>query len=182
MLFRSVGDIPMLSLVGGKWTSFRAFSEQVTDRVLSMMQKNRKGSTADLPVRGGDKLPLSEQDKKAYADNLSKKYGFTAEYAHQLLMRYGTYAEKIAAYIKDTNGKPLKSIANWNSGEFDYILEIEKPLHLDDVFVRRSTIAWLGNASDDVIEEFSDIMAKKYGWNAGKRKEEIERLKKVLAE
>ncbi|MBM3153405.1 MAG: glycerol-3-phosphate dehydrogenase/oxidase, partial [Chloroflexi bacterium] len=45
-----LGDIPVYSLVGGKWTSFRAFSEQVTDRALSFLGLPRKADTKSLPI------------------------------------------------------------------------------------------------------------------------------------
>ncbi len=48
-----LGDIPVYSLVGGKWTSFRAFSEQATDRVLAFLGLPRKASTESLPIGAG---------------------------------------------------------------------------------------------------------------------------------
>lgn len=176
-----VNGLPIYSLVGGKWTSFRAFSEQVTDKALHVLNRSRKGSTAALPVRGGKDLPLTDDEKKKYCNKLAKDYSITESYARELLTRYGTFAEKIARFIVENNGKPLKTIENWNSGELKYILQNEKPLHLEDVFVRRSTIGWLGNASEDLIEEFADIMADEYHWNGARKKEEIERTRKILA-
>jgi glycerol-3-phosphate dehydrogenase len=48
-----LGDIPVYSLVGGKWTSFRAFSEQVTDRALAYLGLLRKADTKSLPIGAG---------------------------------------------------------------------------------------------------------------------------------
>jgi glycerol-3-phosphate dehydrogenase len=48
-----VGNIPIYSLVGGKWTSFRAFSEQVTDRTLAFFGLPRKSDTKSLPIGSG---------------------------------------------------------------------------------------------------------------------------------
>jgi glycerol-3-phosphate dehydrogenase len=48
-----LGDIPIYSLVGGKWTSFRAFSEQATDRALVFLGLSRKASTKSLPIGAG---------------------------------------------------------------------------------------------------------------------------------
>ena len=45
----SLGSLPVLSLVGGKWTSFRAFSEQVTDRSLALLGLSRKADTRRFP-------------------------------------------------------------------------------------------------------------------------------------
>ena len=49
----NLGKIPVFSLVGGKWTSFRAFSEQVTDRSLVFLDLPRKADTKTLPIGAG---------------------------------------------------------------------------------------------------------------------------------
>jgi glycerol-3-phosphate dehydrogenase len=53
-----LGNIPVYSLVGGKWTSFRAFSEQVTDRALAFLDRPRKADTKTLPIGGKDAAPI----------------------------------------------------------------------------------------------------------------------------
>jgi glycerol-3-phosphate dehydrogenase len=54
-----LGDLPVYSLVGGKWTSFRAFSEQATDRALAFLNLPRKTDTKSLPIGAGkDAFPL----------------------------------------------------------------------------------------------------------------------------
>jgi glycerol-3-phosphate dehydrogenase len=54
-----LGNIPVYSLVGGKWTSFRAFSEQVTDRALAFLGLPRKVDTKSLPIgEGKDQAPI----------------------------------------------------------------------------------------------------------------------------
>ncbi len=175
-----VQGLPVLSLVGGKWTSFRAFSEQVATKVMTSLGKTKVRSTESLPVRGGKNLPLAKAEKEAYTLKLSSEFGFTEEYSKELLQRYGTYSEKIADFIKKNNGKTLKSIPNWNSGELHFILQNEKPLHLDDLFIRRSTIAWLGNASAEVIDEFANIMTEEYKWSSSKKNEEIAKVKRII--
>ena len=176
----TIQGIPLLSLVGGKWTSFRAFSEQVATKAIAALGKTKTKSTESLPIRGGKNLPLTNSAKETYVKNLFTKYSLSEEYAKELLKRYGTNAEKIAEFIRKSQGKALISIPNWNSGELVYILQNEKPLHLDDLFIRRSTIAWLGNATPAVIAEFAEIMAGEYGWSAEKKKEEISRVETII--
>lgn len=43
---------PVHSLVGGKWTTFRAFAEQVADRIFADLGKTRRASSHDLPIGG----------------------------------------------------------------------------------------------------------------------------------
>ena len=39
-------------MIGGKWTTFRAFAEQVTDRALADLGRTRTGTSSDRPIRG----------------------------------------------------------------------------------------------------------------------------------
>jgi glycerol-3-phosphate dehydrogenase len=43
-------NFPIFSLVGGKWTTFRAFAEQTTDLILERLGRPRKASTANLKI------------------------------------------------------------------------------------------------------------------------------------
>ncbi len=57
-----LGNIPVYSLVGGKWTSFRAFSEQATDRALAFLGWQRKTDTKSLPIGAGNTAALIKTD------------------------------------------------------------------------------------------------------------------------
>jgi glycerol-3-phosphate dehydrogenase len=57
-----LGIIPVYSLVGGKWTSFRAFSEQVTDRALAFLGQQRKSDTKFLPIGAGNRATYIKTD------------------------------------------------------------------------------------------------------------------------
>jgi glycerol-3-phosphate dehydrogenase len=182
MKFNEVGGIPVISLVGGKWTSFRAFSEQATDEALKRLGVHRKSSTESIPLRGGVNFPVSENEKEKYVHSLTEKTGLSADYISILFERYGTRASQIADHVTKSNGHFLSSIENWHSAEVKFIIETEKPIHLDDFLLRRSILGWLGNVRPLMIEEFSKIMGDSCNWSESKRHEEIEYLKKVFLE
>jgi len=182
MKFNEVGGIPVISLVGGKWTSFRAFSEQATDEALKRLGVHRKSSTESIPLRGGVNFPVSENEKEKYVHSLREKTGLSADYISILFERYGTRASQISDYVTKSNGHFLSSIENWHSAEVKFIIETEKPIHLDDFLLRRSILGWLGNVRPLMIEEFSKIMGDSCNWSESKRHEEIEYLKKVFLE
>ena len=60
---------PIHSLIGGKWTTFRAFSEQAADRVLSDLGRPRLTSTKDLSIGGGRAYPLNDADRENWLRN-----------------------------------------------------------------------------------------------------------------
>ena len=49
--------VPMVSLVGGKWTTFRSLAEQAANDVLQLLGRPRMQSTESLPIGGGAGLP-----------------------------------------------------------------------------------------------------------------------------
>lgn len=53
-------SFPILSLVGGKWTTYRAFSEQAADLVLKRLNRARRSSTRNLKI-GGARQSQNEQ-------------------------------------------------------------------------------------------------------------------------
>src|SRR5690606_26662845 len=53
----SIIKFPVFSLIGGKWTTFRAFSEQAADLALKRLGLPRKVSTAQRRFGGGKDFP-----------------------------------------------------------------------------------------------------------------------------
>jgi glycerol-3-phosphate dehydrogenase len=178
----SIDGIDVFSLVGGKWTSYRAFSEQVANVTMDDLNKKRQYSTESLPIRGGENFPHNLIELNELIELIRIESGLETDYCHLLVRRYGTKAMEVAKFIKQRKGKPLKSISSWNASELSYIIEIEKPIHLDDIFLRRSSIGWLGEISNPVVEEFAQIMAKACGWSQEMQKREVEHVKRIFFE
>lgn len=127
------GEIPVYSLVGGKWTSYRAFAEQVTDRVLVFLGKKRRMSTQSLPLGKGKKLSLKTD---------------------------GTY----------------------NDSEIEEIVDWEMVVHLDDLILRRTLLAYLGQLNKPLIQLLADILGNHLGWDEDKKSIEISRTLEILSE
>jgi glycerol-3-phosphate dehydrogenase len=132
VLTDNVGTIPVLSLVGGKWTSYRAFSEQVTDHVLSQLGMKRIASTASLPI------------------------GVTAS--------------------------DLKKGSNYTLLEVSHMVLREKVVHLDDLILRRTLLAYLGQLSNQRLEELATYVGRSLGWEPEREKSEIDRTLRILAD
>jgi glycerol-3-phosphate dehydrogenase len=169
------GQIPVLSLVGGKWTSFRAFSSQVTDEVLGLLGKVRKTGTEDLKVRGGLAYPRTQIEKDEWVENLAEESGFSNQYSAALFERYGTNATEVAREVNEISTDPLTSITDWTRGEVISLIRNEDVVHLDDLFQRRSSIAWVGALNLAVLDEMAAIVAHELGWSEDRKSAEIQR-------
>ena len=173
---------PVYSLVGGKWTSFRAFSEQVTDKVLAFLGKPRQKSTQDLPIGGGRGYPRNEEDHKKQLDSLAAWTGLDKVQIQHLFERYGTRAEAVATFIKRAADAPLKSLPTYTRREIMFLVQYEKVRHLDDIVLRRTMLAMLGQLTKDSIVELAEILGESLGWDAEQKNVEAARTLRLLSD
>jgi glycerol-3-phosphate dehydrogenase len=177
-----LGNVPVLSLVGGKWTSYRAFSEQTTDRAMEILGLKHKKKTSNIGVGGGKDFPHSQKERVDMIQYVSKKTGISESEAAILFDRYGTRSILIAHEIEKAGNSPLASKPTWQKGEVEFLIENEKPVHVEDLLLRRSTLAWLGEVTKPLIVEMAAIFAEKLGWSKLVQDQEVERTISNLKE
>ena len=171
---------PMLSLVGGKWTTFRALSEHLADEVLGLLQRSRTVSTAAMPIGGGMGFPQQPRDIAAWTE--ANGAGLPAERVRLLLERYGTRAAEVAAFIVDGEDRPLQTTREVSTRELEYMVLQEQVQHISDVIIRRTALAFNGLVSAELIDEIADILGTYLDWTAAERKGEIEDTRRLLQE
>jgi len=175
-------SFPVYSLVGGKWTSFRAFSELVTDKALNFLNIKRQKSTRELPIGGGRGYPKTEEDRKKQIEGLAAWTGFSKEILERLFKRYGTRAEAVADFMKRSEDAPLRSLPNYTRREIMFLAQHEKVRHLDDLVLRRTMLAMLGHLTKDSLLELADVLAESLGWNADQKNVEVSRTLDLLSD
>jgi len=160
---------PVYSLVGGKWTSFRAFAEQVTDKALAFLNLPRKKDTRALPMGGGHDYPRDATELKRQIESLSAWTGVTQEKLKVLFERYGTRAEAVATYMNGGTDFILKTMPDTSRREITFLVQHEKIFHLDDFVLRRSMLAMLGHLTREMIDELASVFSNILGWDAEER-------------
>lgn len=172
----------ILSLVGGKWTSFRAFSEQVADKVLGRLGQSRKASTQDMAIGGGKDYPTDETSKKQWIRTIAESIAIDEVRMEQLFERYGTRAERVAAFCAETPDQALQHMPDYSKREIIFLMENEQVIHVDDILLRRSLLAMCGYVNDELLKEITDIMADAAGWNVERKNLELIRTARILKE
>jgi glycerol-3-phosphate dehydrogenase len=175
-------DFPMYNLVGGKWTSFRAFSEEVTDKVLDTLNLTRQTTTRDLAIGGGHEYPKKQADQQAWLETLSQKTNLPKKRVTELFERYGTRAEQVAEYITNGQDTPLNFLPEFTRREIEFIAKKEKVVHLDDFLLRRSMTAKLGSLNYANIDEISKVISSALNWSAEQLDAEMKRVFALLRE
>jgi glycerol-3-phosphate dehydrogenase len=173
---------PVYSLVGGKWTSFRAFSEEVADKALQFLGIKRNKGTEELPIGGGRNYPRTAEERSKYINGLAAWTGLSRERLETLFDRYGTRTETIAEFMKLSDDAPLKSLPGYSQREILFLVQHEKVAHLDDLLLRRTMLAMLGKLSRDAVTETANLLAVTLGWSAEQKKAEAEKTLRLLAD
>jgi glycerol-3-phosphate dehydrogenase len=175
-------NFPVYSLIGGKWTTFRAFGEQVADRILKHLARPRRASSADLPIGGGKRFPTTAFAKGEWLVSLHTKTHLPMQRLEVLLDRYGTRAEGVALFMCDGPDRPLRWLPECSQREIQYVASQEIIVHLDDLVLRRSIMALLGQLTQGLLEELAFVVAPVLAWPEKRVQQEIERTVKILRE
>jgi len=164
---------PVYSLVGGKLTTFRAFAEQVADKLLKELDKERKESTRERVYHGAEGYPCGEDAKKLWVEIVSETSGLDAERVKVLLERYGAEGERLAKMDLPEWKEPLKTLPDYTVGEIRMIAETEQVIHLSDLVRRRTLITLLGQTTEVTLTEIASIAGDVLGWDEDRRRMEV---------
>jgi glycerol-3-phosphate dehydrogenase len=160
------GDIPQIGMIGGKWTTYRAFAEETVDLVLADLGVTRRASTRDLPIGGG--AGFSER----VTDDLVAQHGLPPARAAHLADLYGSNAASVAAFCARRDDHPLPGTV-LTEGEVVWFIRHEQARHLADVLQRRSPLAIRGALSLELVAATARVMALECSWTEARTKAEI---------
>lgn len=166
---------PVMSLVGGKWTTFRGFSESVADTILGSLKARRLKSTDTLPIGGGTGMPTDESSRTEWIRKASELTKNTGTRLNVLLDRYGTTAVEIA---EKEGAAPtfLKHLPDYSAEELGWIAAEEHVVHLQDILLRRTNIAITGQLNLEACREVQRILSEKLGWTSERSDAELQDL------
>jgi glycerol-3-phosphate dehydrogenase len=162
-------DFPIYSLVGGKWTTYRAFAEKVGNEILRVLGRERVRSSADIPIGGGKGYP-----------RIPKGTGLPRERLATLEERYGTGADRVAVYLREGPDAPLVRHPGYSRREIEFLALNERVKHLDDLIMRRTTMGILGEVNGPLLEELAAVVSPALGWSEHQAAAEIERTVELL--
>ncbi|MFT4123634.1 MAG: glycerol-3-phosphate dehydrogenase/oxidase [Microbacteriaceae bacterium] len=172
-------DSTVLSLVGGKWTTFRALSEHLANEVLGRLGAARTVSTVGLAIGGGKDYPRTDEARAAWVSaHTGALDGATVE---RLLERYGTRATEVIDYLAQRPLEPLASDPAYSRAEIAYFAEHEQAAHLSDLVLRRTNAAFVGGVTEGLLVEMASALGAALGWSEQRQRAEVDETVEVLA-
>lgn len=172
--------IPVFSLVGGKWTTFRALAEVATDQVLGRLNKLRAVSTKQVKIGGGKEFPRSADQREEWVRLHASATGLPETRLEQLLGRYGTRAAPMSTYLAAGDDRALTHYPDYSLREIAYVVREEDVNHLDDFILRRSLVGMLGRATSSGLREIGQAIGQELRWGDDDFENEIYRTLQIL--
>src|SRR5205085_7782178 len=127
----AVGPSGMITVAGGKLTTYRKMAEKVVDLAVERLELKRTAITADASLEGGD-LPAPPE---AYARELAARHasrGVPREVVDRLVLHHGTAAEGLLARARE-NGSGLLDGKTILEVEVDHAVESVLAIQLVDL-------------------------------------------------
>jgi glycerol-3-phosphate dehydrogenase len=135
------GKAPLLSVFGGKITTYRRLAEHALEKLaphLGARAEERKGWTGRAPLPGGD---FPTDGVAAQIDGLLKLYPFLARaHAARLVRAYGTRAQELLGAARSLADLGRDYGATITDAELDYLMRAEWAMRGEDVLWRRSKL------------------------------------------
>ena len=173
------GGVPHVSLVGGKWTTFRALGESLSNVVLEQLGKQRTTSTSGLPIGGGREFPRTP---RAHQTWVAEHLAGAGDRAQTLLARYGTHAADVWNYIQAGDDDAPLAGGQVSTRELDWMVQNEMIVRLADVVLRRSNLAFTGDITNAVLDEVARALQPLLQWDDARVASEIENTRSLLNE
>ena len=159
----------LISMAGGKWTSYRKMAEEAVDRAVKSF-----GLTHATPCRTED-LPIvgAEHFAPAARDALASELGLPGDVALHLHQTFGDEAGQVAALAHSGFEARLHAAHPYIEAEVLYATRHEYAQRAIDVITRRLPLALVDlSAAKSALPRVIDIMAKELGWNSERQRNE----------
>lgn len=163
---------PLVTLIGGKWTTYRVCGEQIADAVLGHLGANRRQSTQDLPIGGAAGFPFAPADRQAFCADLSRQSGLPLDRCTVLAARYGSRATDVAAAEAAEPGM-VEGISGYSTAEITLACRNERVSKLQDIVLRRTLMCFEGAVTARGLATLASLAAPLLHWGAQREAEEV---------
>jgi glycerol-3-phosphate dehydrogenase len=155
------GRAPLLSVFGGKITTYRKLAEHALEKLKPHFSKSGAAWTHAAPLPGGD-IPDADFDR--FVDGLRARWPWLpADLAQRYARAYGTRADRLLGGANGMNDLGLHFGNDLYSREVEYLIDKEWAMTAADVLWRRSKLglhlapatvgaleAWFGSRPSDL--------------------------------
>ncbi len=162
----------MISILGGKWTTYRAMAQDTIDAVQRSLHRPVTQCTTRNHALAG-----SAGYTTTYFEELAREYGVSLETARRLVGKLGTYAAGVCALAAANLElrEPIVDDFPAIRAEIVYAIQSDMAVSIDDILARRIGLqfySWkLAAQAAPIVGQF---LAREYGWSDERRQHAVD--------
>jgi glycerol-3-phosphate dehydrogenase len=172
----NVSENKLLTIAGGKWTTYRAMAEDTVDRAIEEYDLKPTGRC----VTEHTQMIGSKGFTKTMFIGLVQDYGMDTEIAKHLADSYGDRAWVLANIEDKTEmrwpiyGKRIAPNYPYIEAEVRYAVREEYACTAVDVLARRTRLAFLNaEAALGALPKVIELMSEELGWDKARQEQEF---------
>ncbi|GAA5865600.1 hypothetical protein JCM1840_001456 [Sporobolomyces johnsonii] len=180
----NVSKSGLLTIAGGKWTTYRAMAEETVDRAIKEFNLEPKRGCITTKVQ----LVGSQGWSKMSFIKLIQQFGIESDVARHLSDTYGDRAWGVCSMASQTglrfpvHGNRLDPVYPYIDAEVTWACRREYAATAVDVIARRTRLSFLNSeAALEALPKVIDIMGKELGWDDKRKEKEFTDGCKFLA-
>jgi glycerol-3-phosphate dehydrogenase len=171
---------PVMTLVGGKWTTYRACAEQIADAVLARLGAARRRDTLAEPIGGGAGLPAEGKELRQAIADVVRATGLDAAVVAKFFRRYGSQARAVAEAVVADGADRIDTRGLYHAGEIRWIVANERVTRLADIVLRRTLMPFENAVTPDALDRIARIAGDVLGWSDARRALEVAETAELL--
>lgn len=154
-LRKTASGAPVLSVLGGKITTYRKLAEQAVEKIAATLGVNGDAWTASAPLPGGD---VADGDIDAFARTLAGQYPWLSDnLRHHYVHTYGTRTSALLQGTRRIEDLGRHFGAGLYEREVLYLIDNEWAVTAEDILWRRTKLGLHGEAAmTDALQRWID--------------------------
>ncbi|MBK7936339.1 MAG: FAD-dependent oxidoreductase [Lewinellaceae bacterium] len=167
----------LLSLLGGKWTTYRLMAKDAVDRVCTLL------GVPTVCRTESHLLPGAEAYEADFWKKIERDFGLEADISQHLALKYGTRALRVAALAKTQPELSERILPGYPflRAEIVYSVREEMACTLRDMMARRMRLEitdW--QAAGKAAPVVAGFMGRELGWTEAEKQKELTAYRALL--
>jgi glycerol-3-phosphate dehydrogenase len=161
----------LLSLLGGKWTTYRYMAKETIDKAGELLGAERPCLTADHVLVGGEDFAF--EDWKI----IQTVYRLAKDIAKHLIRKYGSRAHKVARLTQENIVWSQRLVEKFPFIQAEVIYQVREEMActLRDVLARRMRLEIMDwEATQEAVPVVANLMAQELGWTQAHKQKQID--------
>ena len=168
----------LLSMLGGKYTTYRSMAAQIVDRVADRIPGGSSVgcSTGRRSLPGGNTGPIEVFEDEGVRQQ-GARHGIGRRAARGLLGRYGSRTGEVLALVEEDASLAEPIVPGgppFLRAEVVFAARSEGARTLEDVLRRRTWLALAPGRGLDGADDVAGLLARELGWSAAERTRQID--------